>query len=77
MEVSGIETFSVIDAPLAWLDLKPRRAALRQARQRNGQLVLAMSDEEIHGCEDLLDPCVDRRYTLTLYDDYCRIGIVL
>ena len=45
MDVSRIETFAVIDAPIACLDLEPRRAALRQAGQRNAQLVLAMSDE--------------------------------
>ena len=77
MDVSRIETFGVIDAPIACLDLEPRRAALRQAGQRNAQLVLVMSDAEIDPCEDLLDRCVGRRYTLTLCDDFCRITIVL
>ena len=76
MDVGSIETFSVIHAPLAWLDLEPRRTALRQAGQRNEQLVLAMSSGEIDGCEDLLDRCVGRRYTLTICDGFCRIGVV-
>lgn len=49
MDVSGIKTFSVIDAPLAYLDREPGRAALRQAGQSNAQLVLLMSSGEIDG----------------------------
>ncbi|MDE0038464.1 MAG: hypothetical protein OXU77_13065 [Gammaproteobacteria bacterium] len=77
MDVSGIKSFRVFDAPLACLDLEPGRAALRQAGQRNAQLVLLMSSGEIHGCEDLLDQCVDRRYSLRICDDVCRIRAVL
>lgn len=77
MEASGIETFSVIDAPVACLDRGPRRAVLRQAGQRGAQLVLLMSPEEIRGCEDPLDRCVGRGCTLTICDDFCRIRVVL
>ena len=77
VDVSGVETFGVIDAPIACLDLEPGRAALRQAGQRNGQLLLVMSDDEINRGEDLLDRCVGRRYRLTICDDFCRIAAVL
>ena len=69
MDVGGIETFSVIDAPIACLDLESGREALRQAGQRNAQLVLSMSSGEVHGREDLLDRCVGRGYTLTITRD--------
>lgn len=77
IDVSGIETFTVVDAPLACLDLEPGRTALRQAGQRDAQLVLLMSSREIDGREDLLDRCMDRGYTLTICDDFCRIRVVL
>lgn len=76
MDVSHVETFGVIDAPLALLDLEPGRTALRQAGQRNAHLVLLMASREIDGREDLLDRCVGRGYTLTICDDFCRIAIV-
>ena len=69
VEVSGIEAFSVMDAPLPPLNLPLRRAVLQQALEVSAQLIVALSYTEILGCEDILDKHADRRKALTNADD--------
>ena len=72
-QVSEVEAPNVIDTPLGMMSGYVKRAVLQLAARESSQLVLFLTQSEIAGCEDILDGCAGRVYTLTNPAHYPRI----
>lgn len=72
-KVSEVEAPNVIDTPLGMMSGYVKQAVLQIATQQSSQLVLFLTHSEIAGCEDILDRCAGRIYTLTNPAHYPKI----
>lgn len=64
-KVSEVEAPNVIDTPLGMTSGFVKRSMLRTAVRESKQLVLFLTHDEIHGCEDIIDEKAGLVYTLT------------
>ena len=64
-KVSEVEAPNVIDTPLGMTSGYIRRSILRTAIRESKQLILFLTHDEIHGCEDIIDDATSVVYTLT------------
>jgi DNA sulfur modification protein DndD len=64
-EVSGVEAPNVIDTPLGMMTGDVRREFVKVAAATSSQLVLLLTPDEIHGCEDILDAVAGEIVTMT------------
>lgn len=64
-KVSEVEAPNVIDTPLGMTSGFVKRSMLRTAVRESKQLVLFLTHDEIHRCEDIIDEKAGLVYTLT------------
>lgn len=64
-KVSEVEAPNVIDTPLGMMSGYVKRSVLRIAIRESSQLVLFLTQDEISGCEEILDESASIVYTLT------------
>ena len=64
-KVSGVEAPNVIDTPLGMTSGYVKRAILTTAVRESTQLVLFLTQDEISGCEDIIDETASVVFTLT------------
>ena len=64
-KVSGVEAPNVIDTPLGMTSGYVKRAILTTAVRESTQLVLLLTQDEISGCEDIIDQTASVVFTLT------------
>ncbi|MXX96742.1 MAG: AAA family ATPase [Rhodothermaceae bacterium] len=64
-KVSEVEAPNVIDTPLGMTSGFVKRSILRKAVHESKQLILFLTHDEIHGCEDIIDEAAGNVYTLT------------
>lgn len=74
-QVSEVEAPNVIDTPLGMMSGYVKRAVLQLAAEQSSQLILFLTHSEIVNCEDILDQCAGRIYTLTNPAHFPRILI--
>lgn len=64
-QVSGVEAPNVIDTPLGMMTGFVKREVVKVASASSSQLVLLLTPDEIHGCEDILDNVAGEVITMT------------
>ena len=64
-KVSGVEAPNVIDTPLGMTSGYVKRSILTTAVRESAQLVLFLTQDEISGCEDIIDQTASVVFTLT------------
>ena len=64
-KVSEVEAPNVIDTPLGMTSGYVKRSILRTAVRESTQLVLFLTQDEIAGCEDIIDEAAGAVFTLT------------
>lgn len=64
-QVSGVEAPNVIDTPLGMMTGFVKREVVKVAAASSSQLVLLLTPDEIHGCEDILEEVAGKIFTMT------------
>lgn len=64
-EVSGVKAPTVIDTPLGMMSGIVKQSVLKTAVDHTAQLVLFLTRDELSGCQDIIDLCAGKVYTLT------------
>lgn len=64
-QVSGVEAPNVIDTPLGMMTGFVKREVVKVAAASSSQLVLLLTPDEIHGCEDILEEVSGKIFTMT------------
>jgi DNA sulfur modification protein DndD len=72
-EISGVEAPNVIDTPLGMMSGFVKTEVVKTASDNSAQLVLFLTHDEIHGCEDILDERADLGLTITNPAHYPKI----
>ena len=72
-KVSDVEAPNVIDTPLGMMAGFVKRAVLRTAATNSSQLILFLTQDEINGCEDILEHKAGKYLTMTNPTHYPQI----